>query len=367
MIGGHGCGKTSALSCMFEQAINSPIDQYFTVLNQTHIDNGMDSLLDKSHELKRLLYNSSSSSFLIDIVGGHCINRHSFSIREPGSSKSISLEIFDLPGSLFNSCHHAPTINDEVKKCDVIIICIDTPYLMGPVEEEYKELCSESVNFAINRVQDINNHLATIADKEKMVIFVPLKSEKWSKEGRLSEVSKRIKIVYNNAIKAFLHCGKTSVCIIPVETVGNIIFSEFKAPYVIQKNEKFTFPKRCCMISDSVVRLEDGKPYKLKDCDYIYQDASANINIFGTNMLKPYAWYHVNNEDSSYSPKNGEQLLIHILKFYVNKRRKNRNKFIRYFYPPEDITWLENLISQLNANGLIINNNDGIEYFKNYN
>ena len=119
------------------------------------------------------------------------------------------------------------------------------------------------------------------------------------------------------------------------------------------------------MISDSIVRLEDGKPYKIKDRDYIYQDASAYI--LDINMLKPYAWYHVNNEDSSYSPKNGEQLLIHILNFYVNKKKKNRSIFMRYFYPPEDITWLENIISQLNAMGLIINNNDGIEYIKNYN
>ena len=35
MMGGRRCGKTSALACLFEQMVNGPVKNYFTVSDQT--------------------------------------------------------------------------------------------------------------------------------------------------------------------------------------------------------------------------------------------------------------------------------------------------------------------------------------------
>ena len=107
------------------------------------------------------------------------------------------------------------------KNCDVFVIVVDTPYLMGSVDESTKDLCPESIDLGTNRVQDIQNFLTHIDDKEgqdaKMVVFVPLKCEKWAKEPNgLNKVTARIKEVYGTHIKNLSAYEKMNICVIPM-------------------------------------------------------------------------------------------------------------------------------------------------------
>lgn len=62
---------------------------------------------------------------------------------------------------------------------------MDTPYLMGSIEETTKDICPDSINLGTNRVKEIQNFLTNIDNKDgkdaKMVIFVPLKCENGQK------------------------------------------------------------------------------------------------------------------------------------------------------------------------------------------
>lgn len=361
MLGGIACGKTTVLSSIIECAINNPIGQYLTVSDHTLIECGVDSIYDKTVELKNLLAKSPSIDFLVGRVGGHLITQNTFLVQEPGSSNSISLEFLEVPGSMLGSCHDTE-IRNKLDECDIITVCVDTPYLMGPIDEQNKDICSESINHSVNCVAEVHNLLMNISNKEKLILFVPLKCEKWAKEGRLGEVNNRIKDVYNHAINALLAYENMNVSIIPIETVGNILFSEFKEPFLITKENSIS-PKRCCKISYSIVRLEDGRLYKIKDNDFVCQDEYACL--LGTNLLKPNSWFNINSKDPSYSPKNGDQLLIHILDFIVRKRSKTRKPFMQYFFSPENVKWLEKILSHLHTREDAIKDKYDIETLSN--
>ena len=74
-------------------------------------------------------------------------------------------------------------INNYIAANDVFVVMVDTPYLMDN---------SEAMCDAVNCISDIHNSLTNINDqngtKAKMVVFVPIKCEKWVKEGRIKEV-----------------------------------------------------------------------------------------------------------------------------------------------------------------------------------
>ena len=76
-----------------------------------------------------------------------------------------------------------------VEECDVFVVAIDTPYLMGATEDGLMDMCTEGINLGVNRIADIKGFLTHIRDNggkdAKMVIFVPIKCEKWVNEGRV--------------------------------------------------------------------------------------------------------------------------------------------------------------------------------------
>ena len=124
---------------------------------------------------------------------------------------------------------HDAEIREKVREYDVFVVAIDTPYLMEAVNHDNK-LCNEAINNSYNHVNDIYTFLSELDDKDgadaKLVIFAPLKCEKWIKENRISEVVGRVKHVYEPTIHALSKYMNVEIDIMPIETVGNIIFQE---------------------------------------------------------------------------------------------------------------------------------------------
>lgn len=384
MMGGRRCGKTSALASMFEQMINGPVKNYFTVADQTVLDikdgETQDSLNGKYLELKQMLGKPHTKTFLVDKGPTRNFWNYNLKLQIPGTDRFMFMEFRDSAGEFFEAGGaHSQETNEYVSKCDVFIIIVDTPYLMGCNEEESKELCTEAINLGTNRINDIHGFLTNINDNggkdAKMVVFVPLKCEKWSKEGRLDEVTDRIKTVYHNTIIALSAYKKMTIGIIPIETAGNILFSEFKEAYTV--TGKIGGQKRCCYISESTLRLEDGTPKKIKDTDVVNEDSQAVIA--GTCLMRPYAWYHINPDDSSYAPKNCEQLPLHILHFMFGKykeieAKKAKGGFLSFLqglwerlcsvFGKIKIDELDKILIKMRTDGIIKNSGDGIEYIQ---
>ena len=336
MMGGRRCGKTSALASLFDEMGSSKVYKYFTVTDDTPLITKdcerQDSLNGKTLELKEFLGKANTKTFLIDQTPTNYFWDYYLKVQIPGKNKKLFMQFRDSAGEFFEAGGaHSDETKEYIAECDVFIIVVDTPYLMGTEDEHCKELCTEAINLGTNRINDIHGFLTNIDDKEgtdaKMVLFVPVKCEKWANEGRLDEVTARLKEVYAKTITSLSAYNRMTIGIVPIQTAGNILFSEFKEAHTVVSGVTKK-KQRCCYISDKTIRLEDGTPKMIKESDIINEDPMAVIA--GTNIVRPYSWYHINPQDSSFAPKNCEQLPLHILKFMIGKYQEfeasNKNK-----------------------------------------
>ena len=392
MMGGRRCGNTSALASLFEQMKNGSVKEYFTVSDRTVLETKgfetQDSLNDKTLELQNMLETNKENSniFLVDKNPTSFYWTYKLHLQIPGTHREMDIEFRDSAGEFFESAgQHAGETTEYVKDCDVFVIVIDTPYLMGAADDTTRDVCPESINLGTNRVNDIQNFLTSIDDKDgqdaKMVVFVPLKCEKWANEPNgLNKVTQRVKEVYATHIKNLMAFPKMNISIIPMLTSGNILFSEFRKAYIYNSIEG---PIRCCKIDEEIIRKEDGENDTPMEGETIVEDPEAVIA--GTTLLRPYAWYHINPKDNRFSPKNCDQLPLHIIRFMLVKlmdaeaKVKHRgllgriydilrdtiNKILDYLGSMNKEE-LKVIIGKMQRDGVIKDNGDGIEILKRF-
>ena len=361
MVGGRRCGKTSALAVMFDQLIKGKTNSFFTVADTTVIETKgeetQDTLTSKTTELKLFLEKPTTRTFLVDSDPTNYAWKYTCKLTLPGTSKRLEIEYIDVPGEWFRSGTKDQEINNYIAATDVFVVMVDTPYLMDN---------SETMCDAVNCISDIHNSLTNINDqngtKAKMVVFVPIKCEKWVMEGRIKEVVDKLKSAYRVPIQALSAYNKMSICILPIETAGNILFREFKDAYLLNGNKP---EDRCCQLSDKMVRIADGSTKNLRVNDTLNPDPDAIMGTLG--IMRPYAWYYANNKSKTpgYAPRNCDQLALHILKFYVQKFQKE-NAWPNWMGWAGFITREEMLkkMAEINAANIIKNDVDGIEYLK---
>ena len=374
MIGGRRCGKTSALSVMFDQFVNGRASSFFTINDQTQLELGklspisnkledQDPLLPKKYELMHFLVRPTSSTFLVDSGPTYCMWTYTLRLAIPGHPrKRTTIDFFDCPGEYFQDPKYTQDVQQQMRESDVFVIVVDTPYLMEG---------SQVVGRAVNCVDSVQNFVSSIDNdnnngvKAKMVMFVPIKCEKWVKEGRINEVVDKIKTEYAVPIQTVMAYRRMNVCILPIETAGNIIFSELREPFVITRqgqNEKV----KCCKLTDTLVRLKDGSPRTKIESDSINTDPDAVIE--GLGIIRPHSWFHINpNADPNnlYAPYNCEQLPLHILSFMTRKMAEEGDGWLyTLIFGGISKGEMERKMEEIEAAGLIKNNTEGIEYLK---
>lgn len=368
MVGGRRCGKTSALASMFNQMINGLANEFFTVANSTPYVRGkvspitgmsedQDTLESKNAELQVFLETPSSKTFLVDSGPTFCTWTYKLKLILPGTRRNMEIEFLDCPGEFFQAGMHDDVTNEFIEDSDVFVVMVDTPYLM----EATKGVCN-----VVNCIADLQNFLTHIQNNEgakaKMVVFVPIKCEKWIKEGRIDEVANRVEEYYATMITALKAFNRMNISIIPIETAGNIIFSEFKDAYTI------TTPagtERCCKLGETMVRKADGTLVKRKPEYSVNKDLGAVVSP--TNIVRPYAWYHINMqaEGDLYAPHNCDQLPLHILEFVTKKLSvEGRGKFTSWIIGDISRDTMEQKLRQIQDKGLIKVGVDGIRYIK---
>lgn len=381
MMGGRRCGKTSALASMFEQMIHGATNEYLTVSNdtilETKIDPGtkeeevQDSLINKKLELTHFIDRGGNNTFLVD--AGPTRNHWDYKLRIqiPGTNKSTQLMFKDCAGEFFDAGgkHHQEVV-DFVQGCDVFVVVVDTPYLMAGTQAE---------NAAANIVDSIHTFLTEIDNdngrKEKQVIFVPIKCEKWIQEGKIDEVVQKIEKTYDATIKHLKATGKTEISIIPIQTAGDILFSELRVAYSLYNtltNKMLT----CSKVSDRMVILPNGKYHRVEASEIVDENMKAVFTYLDENgkehnsIPRPVAWFHLpTDRKAQYTPYNCEQLPLHIIRFMFNKMQKNApggvwGKLASLIFGSITKADLQKALSELTQKGLIKDNEEGIKTLK---
>ena len=407
MMGGRRAGKTSVLAGLVNTMINGDIKNLLAINDVTVLMPDQESLDNKIERLKESVKSLSGKTFLVDDSKTSSFTTHSLQFEIPGTSNNMTIEFKDANGEFYESrasydTHGGAPISkeqiiDAVKEADVYVIAIDTPYLMEAVNPG-NELCDESINMAYNHVDDIHSYLTYIDDKDgadaKLVLFVPIKCEKWVHRGEADKVTQRIKDVYKAVFKALDDYKNLQVDIIPVETVGAIEFKEHQTAMICSNND-FVARKCCVLNGETEVRFGDGTCRQIMQDDIIDEDPEGKISEFHS-IIRPYSWFHVTGNE--YAPHNCEQLAYYILQFVLKKylflknleaekKEKERKKkswwkytkiaIIAFFSIPFAIIYwaagkliekmgtisyeeLKTLVTSIESRGLIKHNTEGI-------
>lgn len=366
MMGGRRCGKTSALASLFDQMVNGATNQFLTVSDRTdnsqNIDGErIDTLGNKTLELRYLFQTLSNKKFVVENKPTTHFWDYKLKVQIPGTNRSMDIDFRDIPGEYCDPNIPAfQEIENYVRECDVYVVVVDTPYLMSDSKVVRDAAClSDGIHRLLTNV-DLNS------DELKQVIFVPIKCEYWVKNGKIDIVNQKIRAVYRASIQHLQASRKTEMSIIPIQTAGDIIFTELTPSYnVVNTDTEQISHDKCARISDRIVRLKDGTNHSLKPNETLVEDSNSIFE--GTPIPRPIAWYQLYNtqNEPKYKPYNCEQLPLHIIRFMFNKDAiKARAGVVGWFMQifgqiPKQT--LQNALIQLQQNNLIKDNMEGIE------
>ena len=221
MLGARRTGKSSILASMLDnfQKTTAGSDVTFSPKGKTIV-----YLQNKRIELQNVFNTKTTKDiWKIDESPTYEIAHYSFNMKIHGKSEGYTITFVDIPGEYINN-EHIEEVQRYVLESCVIIVAIDTPHL---IEEDGK------FNEAFNKVSTLYNLFVSESkffELDKMILFVPLKCEKYYHEKRMDEVKNAIKSKYANIIRQFGNeriKEKITMAITPILTMGGVVFSHF--------------------------------------------------------------------------------------------------------------------------------------------
>ena len=375
MMGGRRCGKTSALASLFDQMINGATNDYFTVADDTDPnqknDDGtekgekIETLNNKKLELQHFIGKANNNTFLVDAGPTHEYWDYLLRVQIPGKNRSTHLRFRDANGEFFESggLHHDDTMR-FVQDCDVFIVVVDTPYMMAGKDYE-----NEAAN-VVNSLHTFLTAVDTSKTKGKQLIFVPIKCEKWLQEGKADEVVAKVEATYSSTIKHLVATEKTEISIIPIQTAGDILFSDLRDPYILY-NTVTNKTVKCSKLTGNLVVLNSGKNHKITEIECLQEDPEGVFPGEGMNdIVRPTEWFHhPQDREAKYAPYNCEQLPLHIIRFMFNKLKAEApggllGRLLAIIFGTITKEDLQKALDKLSKNDLIKDNTEGIKTIK---
>ena len=394
MMGGERVGKSSMPAGLFSTLLGSEVKQLVSVKDITavaHIP-----LQDKIDKLQSVLKEKEGKVILLNEGKTNDFIKYQIELTIPSTSHRISMTFTDANGEYYsNNARHADrweVLRSEVKNSDIIMIAIDTVFLMGK---------SESENEQANCLGDVHALLSNLEleDTCKLVVFVPLKCEKWAMEGRIDEVTKKVELCYSTPINHLSKSPLVELVIMPVQTVGSVVYYETLPAYNYCVNGKV---EKCSVYAnDTMIRFANGNERFITPNDYQSIVEDSESVFIGSSIERPNVWFKVIS--SNYNPKNCEQLAYHILRYMLNraidaeylKKQENKKKSFGIWkwalavaaiasgvgvlygiaaaaflfdnkLGDTSVDELEKLIQKIKSKGLIKDSGDGIRIIKRY-
>lgn len=226
MLGARGVGKTSVLTSMYNN-MNTAIND-----TRLHIvaDQGTNKILsEKTTALKRMFFSNNDISDTVHagIAGDSAVSVFNFDFGMNTQNINMGLEIRDFPGEYVMK--QPDVVKQYISESNAIIIAIDTPHLME---------CDGRYNEGKNHTSLITSFFKQTlnADSdEKLIMLVPLKCERYYHDGRINEVTEKVRDTYRELIRFVKDkgnqngmFGKFACVITPIQTVGEIVFDGFQ-------------------------------------------------------------------------------------------------------------------------------------------
>lgn len=245
MLGGKRCGKTTVLSSMYGAAnVSLAGTELFLSADpatQMELERARQVIVQKMKQFEEPL-----TSCEVDDNATNAARAYSFSIKRKGVGAAnvtgIPFRIIDIPGEWLTN-ENAAKVKTLVKDCQVIIIAIDTPYLFAKMTDKGYGQYHEKYNKSIEITNFFKNTLTSDDLKGRMVLFVPIKCERYyhldrsshlKQYGRryMSEVAAAVGEGYRDLIMYLRSTDKLvnscTIAITPILSAGGIDFISFR-------------------------------------------------------------------------------------------------------------------------------------------
>lgn len=226
MLGARGVGKTSVITSLYNSQKDavSGTNLFLLANDTTQI-----ILNSKKNQLESMFHGLHAEGELVTesgIPGDSSESLFCFTYGMNSERINIDLEIRDYPGEYLRK--EPDTVAAYIRETDAVIIAIDAPCMM---EEEGRYHTGKNRPELV--MDFLTEHLSS--ESEKLVLFVPLKCEKYYHEDRINEVTERIRSEYAPLLSHLKGqrndaTGKKNVCcaITPIQTLGGVLFDSFE-------------------------------------------------------------------------------------------------------------------------------------------
>ena len=226
MLGARGVGKTSVITSMYNSMKDAVMGTGLFLVADSDTERMLNSKLEDLNRIFTGIHDENDRVTESGIPGNAAESVFEFTYGMNSEKINIDLEIHDYPGEFLKA--EPERVAEFVKEADAIMIAIDTPCLM---EEGGR------YHLAKNRLDLISKFLMNYLDNagEKLILFVPLKCEKYYYENRIDEVTAKVKEEYKGLIeylrdKENMHGFHKKICcaIAPIQTLGDVVFDSFE-------------------------------------------------------------------------------------------------------------------------------------------
>ena len=216
MMGPRSVGKTTVLTSIFSETQASICEG--SKIQLRALDQNTSSLSNYHTQLVDAVAKKDASN----LPASNTVSEFMFGLGLAGRKESVKLLIRDFPGEYLTS--EIKAYRDEIYKfmagATVILIAVDTPYLM---EEDGK------YNNEKNKVDIVTHYLKdnVAAIENKLVLFVPLKCERYLHDGKINLVSQKTKETYGE-LASFFEKNNIASFVTPIVTLGGMEFDHMK-------------------------------------------------------------------------------------------------------------------------------------------
>lgn len=223
MMGPKAVGKTTVLTAVFKETQNSISDTTLNLIakGDTNADliarqHMLNAIFVKKQEIKDCHSNNIANA---GITASSSESSFYFEFGHIGKEPIIDLIIKDFPGEMV--VDKQEDVIKFIKDSHCIFIAIDTPHLMEKdgVYNEVKNKTKKITELFKKAIKEINS--------EKLVLFIPLKCEKYFHEERMEEVLSKVEDTYSELITILDSTKRVCCCVSPIQTLGDVEFDDF--------------------------------------------------------------------------------------------------------------------------------------------
>ena len=218
MMGPRAVGKTSIMASIFSDTRDSVAGTrlYFRPSQESSSE-----LINKRLALMNIFdkrIKPTDTPQTGAIAASNTVATFGFEMGFVGRKKTVDIEIKDFPGEYLVSKPNE--VSEFIDESHVVMIAIDTPYLM---EEDGK------YNEEKNNVQLVSSFLASHSEsvKDKLILFVPLKCERYFHDNRMEQLRQKIESAYSQLI-GFCKKSNIACAVAPIQTLGGVEFDGFE-------------------------------------------------------------------------------------------------------------------------------------------